>query len=72
MLIKGIEVHSDQIHVLTTSSTIFDATVIGVLPEDVCVALDGTDGVTESCSLPVGTGNIMLEVANIDGTVEQR
>ncbi|KAB5545819.1 hypothetical protein GE09DRAFT_1132571 [Coniochaeta sp. 2T2.1] len=50
-------------------SAVFDATVIGVLPDEVCVALDGTDGVTESCSLPVEPGDIMLEVANIDWTM---
>lgn len=44
----------------------FDATVIGDLPDEVCQAKDGTDGVTQSCTLP---GTILLPVENISWEV---
>ncbi|KAK3311773.1 hypothetical protein B0H66DRAFT_636143 [Apodospora peruviana] len=42
---------------------LFDATVVGELPTEVCVARDGTGGVTQSCALPATP--LPLEVENI-------
>ena len=44
-------------------SLVFDATMIGDLPKEVCAPKSGTDGVTQSCGLDVK--EVALEVANI-------
>ncbi|OIW29094.1 hypothetical protein CONLIGDRAFT_682011 [Coniochaeta ligniaria NRRL 30616] len=44
---------------------LFDATVIGELPAEVCVARNGTEGVTQSCGLPVDVGEVLLPIQNI-------
>ncbi|KAK0704025.1 hypothetical protein B0T26DRAFT_757518 [Lasiosphaeria miniovina] len=44
------------------SPVLFDATVIGDLPAEVCVAQNGTNGVTQACRLP---GDVLLSVENI-------
>lgn len=49
----------------TAYRVLFDATAIGELPTEVCVARNGTDGVTQSCGLPPGVDEIMLRIENI-------
>ncbi|KAK0733070.1 hypothetical protein B0T26DRAFT_669522 [Lasiosphaeria miniovina] len=49
---------------------LFDATVIGQLPAETCVVLNGTDGVTQSCTLAGGVTQLPLEVANISWETE--
>ncbi|KAK4190624.1 hypothetical protein QBC35DRAFT_460846 [Podospora australis] len=46
---------------------LFDATVIGELPEEVCVAKDGAEGgVVQTCTLPASVeGSLLLPVENI-------
>lgn len=45
------------------TSLLFDSTMIGDLPNEVCAAANGTDGVTQACGLDVD--QVVLPIANI-------
>jgi len=45
------------------TSLLFDSTMIGDLPNEVCAAANGTDGVTQACGLDVN--QVVLPIANI-------
>lgn len=44
---------------------LFDATMVGELPDELCEARNGTDGVTQSCGFPAEVREIPLVVQNI-------
>ena len=51
---------------IVESRLLFDATVIGELPTEVCVAKsEAADGVTQTCRLAADAGQVLLSVENI-------